>query len=221
MSTFSLTNHFLIAAPQLDDPFFGRSVVYVCEHSSQGALGLVINRPMPLDLEHLLRKVDLPLAREDLAAEPVFHGGPVQTERGFVLHDAMAAHSVEKILDFHPSPASVEIQHAQAVRSMTGEHNSVYASTLAIAGGGLEMTTSKDILEAFAMGGGPRRVLVALGYASWDEGQLEDEIAANTWLTVTAEPDIIFHTPPALRWDRALALLGVQPWQLSAQAGRA
>ena len=188
----NLTNHFLIAMPGLSDALFGRSVVFMCEHSERGALGLVINKPSDIRLPRLFEKIDLPMGRADLRDTPVFQGGPVQTERGFVLHDA--------------------------IDSAEGE--SIYASTLAIPGG-LEMTTSKDVLEAMASGAGPRRVLVTLGYASWAQGQLESEITENSWLTVAADPAVIFDAPVNERYERAMALLGLQPWMLAPDAGHA
>jgi putative transcriptional regulator len=188
----NLTNHFLIAMPSLSDALFGRSVVFMCEHSERGALGLVINKPSDIRLPRLFEKIDLPMGRADLQDTPVFQGGPVQTERGFVLHDA--------------------------IDSAEGE--SIYASTLAIPGG-LEMTTSKDVLEAMASGAGPRRVLVTLGYASWAQGQLESEITENSWLTVAADPAVIFDAPVNERYERAMALLGLQPWMLAPDAGHA
>ncbi|MDR3005788.1 MAG: YqgE/AlgH family protein [Acidovorax sp.] len=191
----NLTHHFLIAMPGLEDESFSRSVVYLCEHSERGALGLIINKPMELSLEGLLNKIDLPMGRDDLSAAPVYQGGPVQTDRGFVLHDPIIAEGAE------PDTA-------------------IYASTLTIPGG-LEMTTSKDVLEALSTGAGPRRVLVTLGYASWGEGQLESELGENAWLTVAANPDVIFDTPPAQRYDKALGLLGLQAWMLSPDAGHA
>src|SRR3954464_7107953 len=192
--TINLTHHFLIAMPGLQDESFARSVVYLCEHSSRGALGLVINKPSDIDLRHLFDKVDLPLAREDLAGTPVFHGGPVQTERGFVLHEAGAD---EKQPD-----------------------EAVYASTMTIPGG-LEMTTSKDVLEALSTGSGPRKVLVSLGYSAWGEGQLESELAENSWLTVDADISVIFDTPVDERYEKALSLLGLQSWMLAPEAGHA
>ncbi|WP_310568276.1 YqgE/AlgH family protein [Hydrogenophaga sp.] len=192
-ASINLTNHFLIAMPGLSDELFGRSVVYMCEHSDRGALGLVINKPSDILLPRLFEKVDLPLGRDDLAQQPVFQGGPVQTERGFVLHDAIDGGT---------------------------EGESVYASTMTIPGG-LEMTTSKDVLEAMASGAGPRRVFVTLGYASWGKGQLESEITENSWLTVEADPALIFDTPVAERYEKAMALLGLQPWMLSPDAGHA
>ncbi|MBI1624000.1 MULTISPECIES: YqgE/AlgH family protein [Comamonas] len=191
----NLTHHFLIAMPGLEDESFSRSVVYLCEHSERGALGLIINKPSKLSLQGLLQKVDLGLKREDLREEQVFTGGPVQTDRGFVLHEPM-------VIEGAP------------------ENESAYASTMTIPGG-LEMTTSKDVLEALSDGAGPKRVLVTLGYSSWDEGQLESEIGENAWLTVEADPDVIFSTPVDERYDRALGLLGLQRWMLSPESGRA
>ena len=186
----NLTSHFLIAMPGLSDELFGRSVVFMCEHSERGALGLVINKPSDIVLSRLFEKVDLPMGRDDLADTPVFQGGPVQTERGFVLHEAIDA----------------------------GEGESVYASTLSIPGG-LEMTTSKDVLEALSMGAGPKRVLISLGYSAWGEGQLESELAENSWLTVGADMAVIFDTPVEQRYERAMKLLGLEPWMLSNEVG--
>lgn len=182
----NLTNHFLIAMPGLEDEAFARSVVYLCEHSERGALGLIINKPSDLSLRALFEKVDLSLQRDDLGDCQVLQGGPVQTERGFVLHDAMGA----------------------------------YSSSLAVPGG-LEMTTSKDVLEAVAHGGGPQRFILTLGYAGWSAGQLEEEISRNGWLTVQADPDIIFNVPAEGRFAAALNLLGISPAMLSGEAGHA
>jgi putative transcriptional regulator len=191
----NLTNHFLIAMPGLQDPLFEHSVVYLCEHSQRGALGLVINKPSEIDLKGLFDKVELPLTRTDLQKTPVFVGGPVQTERGFVLHEATFADDAKPE---HP----------------------VYASTLVIPGG-LEMTTSRDVLEAISTGSGPRKVLISLGYAAWGEGQLESELGENSWLTVQADSRLIFETPVAQRYAQALKLLGLESWMLSPDAGHA
>lgn len=191
----NLTHHFLIAMPGVEDESFSRSVVYLCEHSERGALGLIINKPSKLSLEGLLSKVDLGLKREDLRNDLVFNGGPVQTDRGFVLHEPMVIEGA-------------------------ADDESAYASTMTIPGG-LEMTTSKDVLEALSDGAGPRRLLVTLGYSSWQEGQLESEIGENTWLTVEADTNVIFDTPVEERYDRALALLGLQRWMISPESGRA
>ncbi len=185
-----LTNQFLIAMPGMGDDTFSGAVVYLCEHTENGALGLVINKPIDIKLKNLFQKVDLSLDSEALAEQPVFYGGPVQTERGFVLHEKL---------------------------DEAGGH---YNATLAIPGG-LEMTTSKDVLEAMADGSGPKRVLVTLGYSGWAAGQLEDELGRNGWLTVDAVPEIIFDTPVAERYDRAVSLLGFDPRMLSQEAGHA
>jgi putative transcriptional regulator len=155
----------------------------------------VINKPSDINLRNLFDKVELPLGRDDLAKTPVFQGGPVQTERGFVLHEAVFA------ADAAPTEP-------------------VYASTMTIPGG-LEMTTSKDVLEAISTGAGPRKVLVSLGYSAWGEGQLESELAENSWLTVGADLSVIFDTPVEQRYDKALSLLGLQSWMLAPDAGHA
>ncbi|MFG6446919.1 YqgE/AlgH family protein [Roseateles sp. BYS180W] len=185
-----LTNQFLIAMPGMKDETFAGTVVYLCEHNERGALGLVINRPISLTLGNLFEKVELNLPDDTLAAQPVFFGGPVQTERGFVLHERL------------------------------DEQGGHYNASLAVPGG-LEMTTSRDVLEALSHGAGPRKLLVTLGYAGWAAGQLEEEIGRNGWLTVDASPDIIFDAPVDERYDRALALLGFDPRMLSQEAGHA
>ena len=187
----NLTNQFLIAMPGMDDENFAGTVIYLCEHTERGALGLVINRPIDIKLKNLFEKVELSLEHPEFADQPVYFGGPVQTERGFVLHPKT---------DIVPNP---------------------YSSTMVIPGAPLEMTTSKDVLEAMASGAGPKKVLVTLGYSGWGAGQLEDEIGRNGWLTVNAEPGIIFDTPVEQRYERALSLLGIDPRMLSQEAGHA
>ena len=189
-SRIDLTNQFLIAMPGMADDTFAGTVVYLCEHTEKGALGLVINKPIDITLKHLFEKVELTLDRDDLAEEPVYFGGPVQTERGFVLHERLDS---------------------------DGGH---YNSSLKIPGG-LEMTTSKDVLEAISSGAGPKKVLVTLGYSGWAAGQLEDEMSRNSWINVDAEPGIIFDTPVGQRYDKALSLLGIDAGMLSSDAGHA
>jgi putative transcriptional regulator len=189
-SSINLTNQFLIAMPGMADDMFSGSVVYLCEHNDKGALGLVINKPIDIKLKNLFEKVELSLERDDLAEEPVYFGGPVQTERGFVLHEKQ------------------------------GGEGEVYNSTLSVPGG-LDMTTSKDVLEAISMGAGPKKILVTLGYSGWSAGQLEAEIGRNGWLTVDASPEVIFDTPIEQRYTRALSLLGIDPRMLSQDAGHA
>ena len=194
-ASINLTHHFLIAMPSLEDASFAKSVIYLCEHNERGAMGLIINKPGDMSLRHLFDKVELPLRREDLMQSNVLHGGPVQTERGFVLHEPVVAENAAK-------------------------DTPIYASTVSVPGG-LAMTTSRDVLEALSGGAGPRRVLVTLGYAAWGQGQLESEIGENSWLTVQADLDVIFDTPIQERYARALSLLGLQPWMLSTEAGHA
>ncbi len=189
-ATIDLTNQFLIAMPGMADDTFAGTVVYLCEHSAKGALGLVINKPIDIKLRNLFEKVELNLSRAEIGDQPVYFGGPIQTERGFVLHEKLS------------------------------EEPSHYSSTLSIPGG-LAMTTSKDVLEAMADGAGPKRVLITLGYSGWQAGQLEDELGRNGWLTVDADPAVIFDTPIEQRYDRALSLLGFDPRMLSQEAGHA
>ncbi|SCC92734.1 hypothetical protein THIX_20784 [Thiomonas sp. X19] len=183
----NLSHQFLIAMPGMAGSTFSGSVIYVCEHSSRGALGLVVNRPTDIALKDLFDRVDLPLDQPQLASQTVYYGGPVQTERGFVLHD--------------PTDKS-------------------YASTLPIPGG-LQMTTSKDVLEHISAGDGPARFFVALGYSGWSAGQLEDEIAHNGWLTVEADAAIVFDIPVEHRFEAAMSLMGISTLSLSQTAGHA
>jgi len=189
----NFTNQFLIAMPGMGGDTFAGTVIYLCEHTDKGALGLVINKPIDIKLKNLFEKVELSLDRADLADTPVFFGGPVQTERGFVLHE----------------PQDGE-----------GGFATTYSSSLQIPGG-LAMTTSKDVLEALANGAGPKKILVTLGYSGWGAGQLEDEMGRNGWINVGAEPGIIFDTPVEQRYDKALSLLGIDVGMLSQEAGHA
>jgi putative transcriptional regulator len=227
----------------LEDETFAKSVVYVCEHSERGAMGLVINKPSDLSMEGLFEKVDLPLHRQDLMNAPVLQGGPVHTERGFVLHDALWSHEADQIGEVAAPLAqttaqaseseaqvaaetendaatdnAVEAAQEAAALSAVSDKESVYASTMTIPGG-LEMTTSKDVLEALSIGAGPKRVLISLGYSAWGEGQLESELAENSWLTVGADMAVIFDTPVEQRYERAMKLLGLEPWMLSNEVG--
>jgi putative transcriptional regulator len=193
--TKHLANQFLIAMPGMVDDNFAGTVVYLCDHSPTGAMGLVVNRPTDVSLATVFDKVDLKLEALSKGHEPVYFGGPVQTDRGFVLHE-----------------------------QTLGEVKPHYSSSLRIPGG-LAMTTSKDILTEVAAGQGPARFLMTLGYAGWSAGQLEEEIAFNGWLNVPASikevSEIIFDTPDTEKYACAMALLGVNPHFLSFQTGRA
>ena len=185
-------NQFLLAMPGMLDDNFAGSVVYLLEHTDKGAMGLVINRPTDIVLSTLFEKIELKLEITPLLDQPVYFGGPVQVERGFVLH---------------PSDPFEK-----------------YSSSLIITDG-LSMTTSKDILEAVAKGAGPQKFIMTLGYAGWGAGQLEEEISLNGWINVplpTSEMNtIIFDTPYAQRYQKAMQILGFDPSSLSGEVGHA
>ncbi|WP_111642089.1 YqgE/AlgH family protein [Marinimicrobium alkaliphilum] len=181
----SLRNHFLIAMPGLKDTAFAHTITYICEHGSDGAMGVVVNNALPIDVGEILEQMELS-DQANIAHHPVLAGGPVQTERGFVLH--------------------------------TGEHE--FQSTLAVSPR-VKVTSSKDVIEALAGGVGPDNFLIALGYAGWEPGQLEQEIANNAWLTLPADPDILFKTPMEQRWALASRQLGVDLNLISSTAGHA
>lgn len=186
MTQLDLSNHFLIAMPAMTDPFFAKSLTYVCEHNEQGAMGIVVNRPISLTLSELYAQINMPLNQNDLEDMLVHFGGPVQTDRGFVLH----------------------------------EPNGEWQSTLRI-NDKVGLTTSKDILQAVGEGQGPRHLLVTLGYAGWSEGQLEQELSQNAWLSVPADERIMFDLPAEERLPAAMALLGIDYATLSDEAGHA
>ena len=186
MSELNLSHHFLIAMPAMTDPFFAKSLTYVCEHNEQGAMGIVVNRPISLTLSELFAQINMPLNQNELEDMLVHFGGPVQTDRGFVLH----------------------------------EPGGEWQSTLHI-NDKIGLTTSKDILQAVGEGQGPRHLLVSLGYAGWSEGQLEQELSQNAWLSVPADERIMFDLPAEERLAAAMALLGIDYATLSEEAGHA
>jgi putative transcriptional regulator len=182
----SLQDHFLIAMPAMADPNFTQTVTYVCKHDAEGAFGIIVNRPSDLSLGEMLGQLAIELVDRSLAARPILQGGPVEPERGFVLHRSEQR----------------------------------FEATLAI-GNELKLTSSPDILAALGRGVGPEPVLVALGYAGWGRGQLEAELVTNTWLTVPADPSILFATPFEQRWTAALGLPGVDIQHITDYAGHA
>ena len=184
--TLNLANHFLIAMPSMQDPVFGGTVVYVCEHNENGVLGVVINKPTDMTMQVLFERIDLKLESDVDVDEPIMFGGPVQDDRGFVLH----------------TPGNR------------------YSSSLTVTKD-VAFTTSIDVLEAVAAGDGPQRMLVSIGYSGWSPGQLEDEIGRNGWLTVGADPDILFNLPIEERYTAAMRLLGIDPLMLTSEAGHA
>ena len=180
------TNQLLIAMPGLADPNFSSTVTLICEHNDDGALGIIINRPLTLTLSGLFNQLSVEDADSEAASDPVIAGGPVGIERGFVLHGK--EHSFENTL---------------------------------VVSDDIQLTLSRDVIDAMAVGDGPEKSLVAIGYAGWEAGQLEEEMLANSWLSVTATPELVFDTPFEERWESAARLLGVDMASISPDAGHA
>ncbi|KII77366.1 YqgE/AlgH family protein [Vibrio renipiscarius] len=186
----NLTNHFLVAMPGMKDPYFKRSVIYVCEHNQDGAMGLMINAPIEVTVGKMLEQVNAdqvqPLHKTDNLEMPVLNGGPVSEDRGFILHQP-------------------KDQYESSIQ-MTDK---------------ISVTTSKDILSVLGTEAEPNQYLVALGYSGWEAGQLETELAENSWLTIEADPTVIFETPVTERWQTAVQMLGIDVAQLSSDVGHA
>jgi len=186
----NLQHHFLIAMPSLDDPHFKRAVIYICEHNAEGAMGLVINKTVEeFSVATVLEKLDIYSSAASHSApldKPVFAGGPLADDRGFILHT--------------PCP---------------GFDSSVLISPTTM------ITTSKDVLESLGTANQPQDVLVALGYAGWGKGQLEQEVLDNAWLTIEADSHILFHTPIPDRWRQAASKLGIDIHGIANHAGHA
>jgi putative transcriptional regulator len=183
----TLRNHFLIAMPGLEDSIFAHSITYLCEHNEHGAMGIVVNRPLELSFDDIFEHLEIgefPRHHD----QQVLAGGPVQTERGFVLHRSEARRCWQSTLH------------------LTDE---------------ISLTTSRDILDAIAHDTGPQDSLIALGYAGWGPGQLEQELAANSWLTLPAEAAILFDTPLEQRAQVAASRLGINLSLLSSACGTA
>ena len=185
-SASALSQQLLIALPGLVDPNFSRSVVMVCQHDADGAMGIVVNRASEFTLGELFDQLNIAGGDPALRARQVVAAGPVHAERGFVLHDG------EREWD-----SSIRLPN------------------------GLSLTTSRDVLEALAAGEGPAQALVALGCAGWGAGQLEQEIAENSWMTAPADPDLLFNQPLEQRWQAAAGLVGVNLAQMTHYSGRA
>jgi putative transcriptional regulator len=179
-----LKNHFLLAMPGLTADYFGNSIIYLCEHNDDGAMGIIVNRPSDLSLSDLLEQLGMD-ACSSLDA-PTMEGGPVQTDRGFILH------TDDKTFD-----SSLHID------------------------GGVVLSTSRDTLESIGSGNGPASYLVALGYAGWGQGQLEQELQQNAWLSCPASLDVLFEVPCAERVAKAAATLGIDFRLMAHQAGHA
>ncbi len=181
-----LSNQLLIAMPTLADSHFSQTVTLICEHTEQGALGIIINRPMKMRMAEVLEQLDLSSTDDLLNDQAILRGGPVQTDRGFVIHRA----------------------------------GPLWNSTLVVSEH-IHVTTSRDILQSIAEGRGPSPLNMALGYAGWEAGQLEAEMAQNAWLTAPFEERILFDTPYEQRWQAAADLLGINLNMLSTETGHA
>jgi putative transcriptional regulator len=189
-----LDGQFLVAMPGMMNESFARSVIYICAHSAEGAMGIVLNRPaanvnMPVLLVQLeivpeLERIRLP---QQVGQMQVLIGGPVETSRGFVLHSP----------DFHIAQSTLPIDDSVC------------------------LTATIDILRAIAAGTGPKNAVLALGYAGWGAGQLELELQANGWLNCPADAELIFNTAAEVRYEMALRRIGIEPAMLSVEAGHA
>lgn len=192
-SKFSLTNHLLIAMPGLNDPNFHQSVSYICEHNEEGAMGIVVNRPLPISFADLCQQLDITVADSEIANYPIFEGGPVEMERGFILHTPIG--------DWESTLVVSESENI----GLTMSQDIIQA----IADG-----YDSDNQP-------PQQFMICLGYAGWGEDQLEDEMADNAWLNVAATKLLLFQTPIEQRWTKAAAALGVNLQQLSSDIGHA
>jgi putative transcriptional regulator len=181
-----LTNQLLIAMPAMGDPNFAQTVTLICDHNSRGALGLILNKPLQMRMGEIFAQLEIEVAGSAVSERHVLRGGPMQTDRGFVVHGA----------------------------------GGQWDSTLKVSDS-IHVTTSRDILAAIARGEGPREAFVALGYAGWDGGQLEDEIRANAWLNAPVDSQLVFELPFESRWQAAGRLLGVELSRISPISGNA
>ncbi|MCP3868966.1 MAG: YqgE/AlgH family protein [Gammaproteobacteria bacterium] len=182
-----LTNHFLIAIPGLSDANFFHTATYICEHNEEGAMGIVINRPTDMKLNEILDQLEIDQKESPYGEQFIYLGGPVQTDRGFVLH-------------------TNDGRQWESTLNITQE---------------ISVTTSRDILRSIIAGEGPRNTLIALGYAGWTGGQLEEELGTNAWLNGPADEAIIFELPDEKRWEAAAGLLGIDLNLLSGETGHA
>jgi len=193
----SLQGKLLIAMPGLEDPNFDHSVIYICQNDAESSMGLVLNQPIiGLDFGRMLEELGIPSPHAHINERRIFSGGPVQNERGFVLH-SLDYFIDDVTLPLNVGPEDIDLSH------------------------GLGLTVSRDILEDLSKDKGPSKALVALGFAGWGSGQLEAELRENTWLVAPASHDIIFARDPALMWQQALKTIGISPEHLSSNSGRA
>jgi putative transcriptional regulator len=179
-----LNNQFIIAMPSLLDPIFHHTVTFLCQHTKEGALGIVINRSAEMKLGEIFKQMEIKVKSPTASETPIFAGGPVQQDRGFVVHT--------KGKDW-----DMTLQVSEDI----------------------SLTTSRDVIEAIAADEGPEQFLIALGYAGWGEGQLEQEILSNSWLNTPSAKQILFHTPVSQRWNAAASQIGLDITRLTTPAG--
>jgi putative transcriptional regulator len=199
LKNVNLTGQFLIAMPAMTDPHFSKTVTYICTHNQDGAMGIIINRPTDVTLSNLFEQIKIESDLLGLMNTHVYYGGPVQPDRGFILHTPQIDSQTNTPL----------------------EYNSTVLVNNSIA-----LTTSKDILEAVANGHGPQKMLIALGYAGWTQGQLENEMAQNAWLSLETKlveetHALIFDAPNRDKFDLAMGMMGLNLANLSHSAGHA
>lgn len=181
-----LKGQLLIATPMINSGLFAQSVIYLCQHDNEGAMGIIINKPSDIPCKRMFDQLDIRHLIEK-GEQPIFHGGPVSQDRGLILHPPV------------PQPFESTVQFNDSIA----------------------LTSSKDVLTAFASGEAPAKAIIALGYAGWDAGQLEQELVENSWLTVPADPDLLFEVAPEKRFKTAIARAGFSPATLSCTVGHA
>lgn len=181
-----INNHFLIAMPAMEDPNFFQAVTYICEHTEEGAIGIVINKPTAVNIADILTQMDIPISNPEVEHSPVLYGGPIHPERGFVIH----------------KPKGLWVSSFNATQEIA-------------------ITTSRDILLAIAKNQGPDEMIISLGYAGWEAGQLEEELANNSWINCSATTDILFRIPYEQRWKAAISSMGIDVHALSGDIGHA
>jgi putative transcriptional regulator len=191
LENINLTGQFLIAMPSMTDPYFSKTITFICTHNQDGAMGVVINRPIELNIASLFKQMKLEIEVSPLLEKPLYSGGPVQPDRGFILH----------------------LPHTE------------YNSTIVV-NDSIALTTSRDILEATASNQGPEKMLIALGYAGWTAGQLEEEMGRNAWLSLEISQlkdlyKLIFDAPNQEKFEMAMGLMGLNLANLSDVAGHA
>lgn len=185
MNKMNLVDHFLVAMPAMEDPFFEKSVVYICQHDKEGAMGIVINKPSPVMMSLIFNDANINIPKK-LNQDWIMMGGPVQLDRGYVIHSPVGSWQNSFLVNDN-----------------------------------IALTTSRDVIESLAKPDVVNKAIISIGYASWQAGQLEQELAQNTWLTVPADEHILFDLPYAERYEATFAKIGIHSYSLMQGAGHA